>query len=142
MGVFGHLFGHRSERDSPALLLAIERAVSAVEPLLKQINGYPDSYRKPVAVALEYAHRLAASVPGPVMVDLESYASDTYVHALFPSVDLIRDALCTSHTIQDYLHEPSDVRWLCHNKTAIEERNRQAAYRHDTGKIFAASTGR
>ena len=105
MGVFGHLFGHRSERDSPALLLAIERAVSAVEPLLKQINGYPDSYRKPVAVALEYAHRLAASVPGPVMVDLESYASDTYVHALFPSVDLIRDALCTSHTIQDYLHE-------------------------------------
>jgi hypothetical protein len=77
MGVFGHLFGHRSERDSPALLLAIERAVFAVEPLLKQINGYPDSYRKPVAVALEYAHRLAASVPGPVMVDLESYASDT-----------------------------------------------------------------
>jgi hypothetical protein len=106
MGVFGNLFGHRgnklSERDDPALLPAIERAVSAVEPLLKQVGGYPDNYRKPVAAALEYAHHLATSVPGPVTVSRESYASDAYIHALFPSVDLIRDALCASHAIQEY----------------------------------------
>jgi hypothetical protein len=105
MGVFGHLFGHRSEQVNPALLASIDRAVSAVEPLLKQMSGYPDSYRKPVAAGLEYARRLAASVPGPVTIDRESYASDTYVHALFPSVELIRDALCTSHALQDYQHE-------------------------------------
>jgi len=105
MGVFGHLFGHRSEQVNPALLAAIDRAVSAVEPLLKQMSGYPDSYRKPVAAALEYARRLAASVPGPVTIDRESYASDAYVHALFPSVELIHDALCTSQALQDYQRE-------------------------------------
>jgi len=78
MGVFGHLFGHRSEQVNPELLAAIDRAVSAVEPLLKQMSGYPDSYRKPVAAALEYARVLAASVPGPVTIDRESYAGDAY----------------------------------------------------------------
>ena len=105
MGVFGHLFGHRSEQANPELLAAIDRAVSAVEPLLKQMSGYPDSYRKPVAAALEYARVLAASVPGPVTIDRESYAGDAYVHALFPSVDLIREALCVSQAIQEFQRE-------------------------------------
>lgn len=65
MGVFGYLFGQDEREDMPELLPAIERAVSGVEPLLKQISGYPNSYRKPVAIALEYAHSLADSMPGP-----------------------------------------------------------------------------
>lgn len=109
MGVFGNLFGFGSEpcgeRDGPALLAAIERAVTAVEPLLRQISGYPDSYRKPVAAALEYAHRLAASVPGPVTVDRESYAKDAFVHALFADVDAVAEATCSSLALQDYQRE-------------------------------------
>lgn len=102
MDVFGHLFSHGSEQDKPALLAAIERAVSAVDPLLKQVSGYPDSYRPPVAAALEYAHRLAAAVPGPVAVDRESYARDTFVHALFPDVDSVAEAISSSLAVQDY----------------------------------------
>ena len=87
MRVFGHLFGHRDKKELPGLLPAIERAVLAVEPLLKQIGGYPDSYRKPVAVALEYARSLAASLPGPVMINRESYAMDAlYMHFFHPSI--------------------------------------------------------
>jgi hypothetical protein len=102
MSVFGHLFGHEKKQDSPALLPAIERAVAGVEPRLKLISGYPDSYRKPVAIALEYAHSLAAKVPGPVVVNRESYASDAFVHALFPAVDSVMEALCSSVALQDY----------------------------------------
>jgi len=105
MGIFGHLFGHGSKKDTPELLSAIERAVSGVEPLLKQINGYPENYRKSVANALAYAHSLAASVPGPVVVDRESYAMDAFVHVLFPDIDSVTEAICSSLALQDYLRD-------------------------------------
>lgn len=105
MHVFGHLFGHDSSTGTSELLPAIERAVSGVEPLLRQISGYPEHYRKPVTAALEYVRSLAASVPGPVEVDREAYARDAFVHALFPSVDFIQDAICSSLALQDYLRD-------------------------------------
>lgn len=100
-----HLFSHDGKKDTPELLSAIERAVSGVEPLLKQQSGYPENYRKPVIHALEYARSLAASLPGPVAVDRESYARDAFVHALFPSLDSVTEAFCASLALQDYLRE-------------------------------------
>lgn len=105
MGLFGQLFGHDRKKDTPWLLSGIERAVCAVEPLLKQTRGYHGSYRKPVTTALEYAHSLAASIPGPVVVNRESYAKDAFVHALFPSVDFVMDTFCASRALQDYYRE-------------------------------------
>jgi len=105
MGLFGQLFGHGREKDTPELLSAIERAVSAVEPLLKQARGYPGSYRKPVTAALEYARSLAASVPGPVVANRESYTRDAFVHALFPSADSVMEAFFASRALQDYYRE-------------------------------------
>ena len=109
MGIFGNLFEHDREETIPGLLPAIERAITAVEPLLKQSGGYPEIYRKPVATALKYARSLAASVPGPVAVNRESYASDPFVHALFPSIDFIQDAFSASRALQDHRCEfPTD----------------------------------
>jgi uncharacterized protein YqgQ len=105
MGLFGQLFGQDREKVVPELLPAIERAVSAVEPRLMQTSGYPGSYRKPVSTALEYSRNLAASIPGPVAVNRKSYARDALVHALFPSVDFVVEALCTSCALQDYHRE-------------------------------------
>lgn len=105
MGLFGQLFGNDREKDTPELLSAIERAVSAVEPLLRQTNGYPESYRKPVTAALEYARSLASSVPGPVAVNRESYAGDAFVHALFPSADSVMEAFFASRALQGYYRE-------------------------------------
>ncbi len=105
MGVFRHLFGFDQQQDTPELLSAIEHAVSGVEPLLKQAGRYPQAYRKPVMTALEYAHNLAHSVPGPVEVNLDSYAKDAYVHAIFPSMDFVSDAFGASQAIQEYFRE-------------------------------------
>ncbi|HEY0664785.1 MAG TPA: hypothetical protein VGD24_01840 [Gallionella sp.] len=105
MRLFGNLFGRDTGRDSPGLLTAIDRAVTTVEPLLRQAKGYPDHYRKPVATALDYVRGLAASVPGPVLVDRESYARDAFVHALFPDVDYVGEAICSSMALQQYLHD-------------------------------------
>lgn len=105
MGLFGHFFGHDSKNKGPELLSAVERAVSGVEPLLKQTNGYPENFRKPVETALEYAHSLAVSIPGPVLVDRESYAKDAFVHVLFPDSDSISEAICSSLALQDYLRD-------------------------------------
>jgi len=103
--MFGNLFRHDREKDIPGLPEAIERAVSAVEPLLKQMGGYPEIYRKPVAAALKYARNLASSIPGPVELNRESYAKDPLVHALFPSIDFIQDAFGASRALQDHYQE-------------------------------------
>jgi hypothetical protein len=103
--MFEHLFDFSQNRETPDWLHAIDRAVLAVEPHLKELHGYPDAYRKPVATALEYARRLALSVPGPIAVNPDSFARDAYVHAIFPSVDIISEAFRSSRTMQDYLRE-------------------------------------
>ena len=106
MGIIRRLFGRSGKEDDSAVMLpAIERAVLAVEPLLKQAGGYPQRYFKPVAAALDYAHRLASEIPGPVAVDRVSYAGDAFVHALFPDVDAVSESLCTSVAVQDYLRD-------------------------------------
>jgi hypothetical protein len=84
---------------------AIDRAIDSVEPLLRQAKGYPAHYRKPVAAAIEYVQSLAASVPGPVPVDRESYARDAFVHALFPDIDYVSEAICSSLALQEYLRD-------------------------------------
>lgn len=97
-----HLFGIAHLDNSVELLIAIERAVTNVEPLLKQTSGYPGRYRKPVKSALEYVRKLSLSVPGPVQINNESYAMDSFVHAIFPSRDFVSDALYSSREIQEY----------------------------------------
>lgn len=98
--MFGHLFDPKHQ-DS-AVDFAIERAIDAVEPYIRLSHGYRERYRHAVATALEYAHSLANSVPGPVSVDRSSYASDAFVHALFPSADSVADALNASRALRDY----------------------------------------
>jgi hypothetical protein len=105
MGLFSKLFNPHDTPDSPALLAAIDRAVSAVEPLLKQTDDYPGRFRQPVSVALEYAKRLAYNLPGPVTIDREAYAKDALVHALFPDINAISEAVTSSLALQEYLRK-------------------------------------
>lgn len=102
MGLIKHFLARIHADNKPELLPVIERAVTAVAPHLKQTRGYPADYLKPVTVALEYARDLASSIPGPVVVDNDSYASDAFVHAIFPSADSIPEALRSSRALLEY----------------------------------------
>lgn len=105
MGLIDNLFERHGTQDTPTLKAAMARAISAVEPLLSQTDGYPEHYRQPVSTALDYATRLAASLPGPVTLDREAYAKDALVHVLFPDIDAISAAFTSSLDLQQYLHE-------------------------------------
>ncbi len=100
MHLFGQLFNHQKKNDD--LLLAIERAVNRVDPLLRQLGDYPNLYLKPVSHALTYVRKLAGSLPGPVILNRETYAGNAFVHAIFPSVDFVDEAFCSSQALQDY----------------------------------------
>jgi len=103
MGLLTNLFGKQDVPGTPALKTAVEHAVSAVEPLLVQTRGYPDRYHHPVSVAMAYARQLAESLPGPIRIDRDAYATDAFVHALFPDVNAIAEALASSLSMQEYL---------------------------------------
>lgn len=103
MSLFSDLFDKHDAADSAQLRMAVDQAVSAVEPLLKQTGGYPDRYFEPVSVALDYSRLLACSLPGPVQVDRETYARDAFVHALFPDANAITEAITASVSMQEYL---------------------------------------
>jgi hypothetical protein len=102
MGFLKQMLGLERQKEMPGLASAIERAVNRVEPHLKQISGYPKAFHKPVAHALEYSRSLATIIPGPVEINRASYVQNPYVHALFPSVDFIREALCNSQAMRDF----------------------------------------
>jgi hypothetical protein len=103
------LFGGHRENDAPDLMGAIDWAVDRVDPLLKQMGGYPDRYRKPVAHALEYAHDLAARIPGPVAITPESYVADPAVRVMFPMQDDVHAALQRSRDMQTFLQDSPGV---------------------------------
>lgn len=122
--------GEKSESS-----VAIERAVTSVEPLLKQSAGYPKRYRKAVETAVSYSRMLALKIPGPVKISTESYAMDAYVHAIFPSIDSISDALCGSRAIQEYHQTNPD----CHEVYALMGMRRKKKVMHGiqlTGQLI------
>jgi hypothetical protein len=98
--------GNGDSTDDPRLMQAIERAISLVEPRLKQAGGYPGRYRAVIGLALRYADQLAATIPGPVDLDREHYVRDPFVHALFASQDEIRRTLSLSLAMREYQQRP------------------------------------
>lgn len=102
MSIFRHLFGMQDAKEAAGLRMALDRAIDAVDPLLRQTGAYPDRYLISVAAALDYARRLAFGVPGPVEISNGSFAKNAYVHAILPSQDFVTEALCRSHAIQVY----------------------------------------
>jgi hypothetical protein len=86
-----------------ASLARIEHAVTAVDPLMRQVGGYERTLLPGVQQAWDYCERLALAIPGPFEISRAAFASDPLMHALFGSADDIETMLATSQCVRDYL---------------------------------------
>ena len=79
----------------------IDQAVSAVDPLIKQIAGYERRLAPAVQRALAHCSDIAARIPGPVAISRAAFATDPLIHALFSSADAIDQMFATSQCVHE-----------------------------------------
>lgn len=84
----------------------VEHAVTAVDPLIRQVPGYPRKLAPAVRHALDYCTDIVARIPGPYEISRAAFASDPLVHALFATADDIQAMLATNQCARDLLHDP------------------------------------
>lgn len=105
MGLFDWL------KPSPAIDAAtqerIERAVTAVDPMIRQVGGYDRTLAPSVQHAYDYCERLAQAIPGPFTISRSAFSSDPLIHALFGSADDVETMLATSQCIREFLSDPA-----------------------------------
>lgn len=91
----------------PPTRQGVERAVTVVEPLIRQVGGYERKLAPAVRRALDYCHDIAGRIPGPYEISRAAFAADPMVHALFGSADDIETMLARSQCVRDHLVEVS-----------------------------------
>lgn len=118
----------------------IERAVSTVEPLIRQVSGYRDKLAPAVHGALDYCGNIAARIPGPVEISRAAFAADPLVHALFGSADDIETMLARSQCVRDRLMEISLGSGQCCALLGMRHREKSGFGVAMTGEIVRVDT--
>lgn len=98
--------GRRAPLDD-RLRQAIDRAIEAVDPLLKTVSGHERELASAVGHALGYCERLAAEIPGPVDISAHAFSADPLVHALFATSGDIAEMLARSRELRQFLGDPA-----------------------------------
>lgn len=101
----GRWLGSRTPLDA-VLCRAIERAVEIVDPQLKGVSGYQRKLALAARCALDHCAALAGQIPGPIDVNLRSFATDPLVHAIFAAPDDIGDMLGKSRELREFVADP------------------------------------
>lgn len=109
MGILSGLGDWLGSAPSPDLVTrqAIDRAVEAVDPLLKTVSGYERKLAPAVRQALSYCEELAAGIPGPIDVSPRAFSADPLVHSLFAAPGDIVDMLGKSRELRGFLADPA-----------------------------------
>lgn len=89
-----------------ALRQTVERAVEAVDPLLKTVGGYDRKLAPAVEHASGYCTKLVDAIPGPLDVNTHSFASDPMIHALFGAADDIVTMIGASEAVRGFMSTP------------------------------------
>lgn len=105
MGLFARLFHplKSANLSDPALEQALERAALGLAPGIRQSRHWPGRYKSAVGAALSQARRVAQGVPGPVLLDRDSWVRDPFVHALFASAEAMQRAISMSPALRDFV---------------------------------------
>ena len=94
----------------PATRQAIERAVDAVDPLLRTVSGYERKLATAASHALGYCEQLAGEVPGPLDINSRAFSADPLVHAMFAAPDDIGEMLGKSRELREFIADPGQCR--------------------------------
>lgn len=98
--------GPRAPLDD-RLRQAIDRAIEAVDPLLKTVSGHERELAPAVGHALGYCETLAAEIPGPIDISAHAFSADPLVHALFATSGDIAEMLARSRELRQFLDDPA-----------------------------------
>lgn len=69
---------------------AIERIVDQVDPRLRAVGGYRKKLFPVVERAMAHVEKLAEQVPGPILVNRQTWSKEPLVNALFGGLDRMR----------------------------------------------------
>lgn len=86
-----------------ATRVLVERAVSAVDPMLRTVSGYGQRLAPAARSASDYCADIAERIPGPFEISRSAFAADPLVHALFASADDIEQMLARSQCVREHL---------------------------------------
>lgn len=81
----------------------VEKAVGAVDPMLRTVSGYENRLAPAIRSARDYCAGIALRIPGPVAISRSAFAADPLVHALFASADDIEQMLARSQCVREHL---------------------------------------
>jgi hypothetical protein len=81
---------------------AVERVVDQVNPHLRAVGSYRKKLFPVVEHVQKYLRSLAIQVPGPVLINRQTWSSDPFVNALFGSIDRMRRIL-SGPEVRSYL---------------------------------------
>jgi hypothetical protein len=97
-----------SRHDTPAdhlLQAAADAVVEGTDPRLRAAS-HPDRHlRQPVRTAIDYVRALVRHLEPPVELSSATFGSDPRVHALFGSVESMRQAIGRDPTLRAFEHE-------------------------------------
>jgi hypothetical protein len=93
----------------PAIIDALDRISTLVDPMLKLAPDFEKQLAFPLQYALGYCDGLTAALPGPIDINRRSFSSDPFVHALFATADDIAQMLGRSQDIRDFLATPEGL---------------------------------
>lgn len=110
----------------PVTRLAFSRACKIVGPALVTAQGAERRLAPALAHALAYCEHLVEQLPPSTALAPEQLASTPTLHAIFPALDMLTDAIGCSAEIRTWLEDPATAgEGEIHALLAVRRRDRQ-----------------
>ena len=104
IGLVDNNIGTINHGDIPAVELydAIERVVDGIEPTMRYFPGYKKILKNSVATSLAYISHLVDTIPGPLIINSKTFATDPQVKSYFSTIDNIQTIFSNSMELREF----------------------------------------
>lgn len=102
--------------------LAIEKAISGIEPRMRSVPGYKKQLRNVIANALAHINELVDTIPGPLAVSNKTFVTDPHVNAFFATPAEVQQVFSNSPELRHFfdsmegMNQEQAFALLCMNK--------------------------